>query len=212
MLPIRTGCVGNNYRPRLLDLVVFHIKRHFRPLALNRRPDFSENEGQRSVCGTEGFTGGVWMKLFPVFKPNDRMFVTALDRVVTFAVLTTGSSIPPEFFAGAVAKLYGERSPLMCLLLVLDDQGVAHGHGLAMVENSFGRVLGWVYQAKLDNDIPMLDRRRLIREGMDILTMWAKENRCVALAMATQRSIPAMARRFGFAPTHTLMEHSLEGR
>ena len=152
------------------------------------------------------------MKWFAVFQPNDKLFVTALDRVTTFAVTQPGSSIPPEFFAGAVAKLYGERSPLMCLLLVLDDNGVAYGHCLAMVENSFGRTLGWVYQAKLDNDVPMGERRRLIHEGMAILKMWAKENKCVALAMATQRNISAMARRFGFAPTHTLMEYSLEER
>ena len=150
------------------------------------------------------------MKIFPVFKPNDRLFVTALDRVATFAVSTPGCTIPVEFFTSSVSKLYADRSPLMCLLLVLDDDGLAHGHCLALVEQNYGRLLGWVYQTKLDNTIPAGDRLRLIREGTAILLSWARENHCAALAMATARSVPAMARRFGFAPVHTLMEYPLE--
>ena len=150
------------------------------------------------------------MKIFPVMKPYDRLFLTALDRVATFAITTPGANIPIEFFTGCVSKLYAERSNLMCLLLALDDLGVAHGHALAMVENSFGRILGWVYQVKLDNDIPMGERLQAIRDGKAVLNAWAKENHCVALAMATRRNLPAMSRRFGFTPTHTLMESPIE--
>jgi hypothetical protein len=150
------------------------------------------------------------VKIYPVFKPNDHLFLTALDRVATFAVTTPGCNIPVEFFTGCVSKLYAERSNLMCLLLVLDELGVAHGHCLAMVENSFGRILGWVYQAKMDNDIPMSERRQVIQGGLAVLKAWAKENHCVALAMATKRNLPAMSRRFGFTPTHTLMESPIE--
>ena len=145
-------------------------------------------------------------------KPNDFLFLTALDRVATFALTTPGCSIPIEFFTGCISKLYAERSNLMCLFLVLDELGVSHGHCLAMVENSFGRTLGWVYQAKMDNDIPMSERRHVIHDGLAILKAWAKINHCVALAMATQRSLPAMSRRFGFTPTHTLMECALEDK
>jgi hypothetical protein len=98
----------------------------------------------------------------------------------------------------------------MILLLVVDDFDKVHGHCLGMVENSFGRILGWIYQVKLDNDIPMAERLQVIRDGKAVLTAWAKENHCVALAMATRRNLPAMSRRFGFTPTHTLMESPIE--
>lgn len=150
------------------------------------------------------------MKLLPIVRPSDKHFVTALSRIMRFAVTESGCNISPDFFAASVSRLYMENSPLMLLMLILDDVDCDRGHFLGIVERSYGRLLGFCYQLKLDNEIPLGERLRLIRDGKAIVEEWARRNGCCALAMATQRNLPAMARRFGFTPTHTLMESPLE--
>ena len=149
------------------------------------------------------------MRIVRVVKPLDALFTTVLHAVLSFAMRTPGGTIPIGWYATRVSVEYHTESKGMLLLAVLDDADVVCGHCLALVEQSYTRQLFWCYQAYLDKGAPAAERSRIIREGLSLLDDWGRKTGCVALGMATTRPARAMARRFGFAPTVTLLERPL---
>jgi hypothetical protein len=141
----------------------------------------------------------------------DSLFTVTLRAVLEFSQRVPGGSVPVAWYAARVSNEYAAGCPTMLLLAIMDEAGDLFGHCLALVEESYGRRMCWVYQTFLSTEIPGGERLRIIRQGLRILDEWAKSRQCVAMGMATRRNVRAMQRRFGFSPTVTLLERPIGG-
>ena len=145
------------------------------------------------------------MKLCEIRFGMEVLFGEAVAAVAAFVRTVPGSNVPFSWFCERMTACYRGRSPLMLLLLVLDDTERVVGHLLAFIEDHYGSLVAYCYQAHLLPISDAADRTAIIREGLDRYESWARQNGCAILAMATARSERAMARRFGFQKRFTIM-------
>jgi len=149
------------------------------------------------------------MKLCEVTWGMEARFGEALAAVSAFVRMVPGSNVPFSWFAERMTACYRGRSPLMLLLLVLDDREGVVGHLLAFIEDHYGSLVAYCYQAHLQAVGDAADRGAIVLEGLDRYEAWARQNGCMTLAMATTRSERAMGRRFGFQKRFTIMTRQL---
>lgn len=151
------------------------------------------------------------MKLVEVRLGMHKLYADTLAAIAKFTIETPGCTITPDFYHTAVSCAYRNCDPIMLMLAVVDDQERLRGHLLAFAQDDHGRKVGWIYQGRLDSDVPREEARELVRGAIAIAKYWALKTQCVSLAFSTARSPRAMARLLGFTPKLMIMEKRLEG-
>lgn len=149
------------------------------------------------------------MHVIEIRRPMDRLFAEALQRILRFTFEVSGSQVPVAWYALKASAAYFAGDPLVLILALVDEDDQIHGHLFAAVEDSYGRRLGWCYEAQLDKSVPQEKRLPILRTGLRAVEAWAKSNGCVALGMATAHPTRAMGRLFGFTKTVALLERPL---
>jgi hypothetical protein len=151
------------------------------------------------------------VKLVEVRGSNEILLGRALHAIAAFCERVAGSNVSFSWLAERTVTCYRTHSPLMLLLVVLDDREAVVGHCLAFAEDHYGVLVGFCYQAHLGPGGSGTDRRAIVREGRARLIGWAQEVGCKKLRAATQRNPDAFARLFGLHKVLNLMEMDLEG-